>query len=248
MLALIPRMVGSENRLPSLAERRSDIGRLLVHFLERELEGSDAGLSTASNADVRPWPPASLVARLARYDWPGNVRQLANVARRLAIVRRSGSTIALEPFIESLLAGDSDSRPACVASETGTSEAVASEAVASEAVASEAVAPSPVEALPTGRWRPVYRKASEVSEDELIEALRAQSFVIKPTAEALGVSRAVLYRLIEGCPRVRKAADLGSEEIREALAREGGDLAAVAGTLEVSLQGLKHLMKTLGLR
>ena len=226
---LLYRLAGYEIRLPSLAERRSDIGRLLVHFLERELEGSNAALSATSDADLRPWPPASLVARLARYHWPGNVRQLANVARRLAMVRRAGSTIALEPFIESLLAGDSDSRPA------------------SEAVAS-AVAPSPVEASPTGRWRPVYRKASEVSEDQLIRALRAHSFVIKPTAEALGVSRAVLYRLIERCPRVRKAADVGSEEIREALVREGGDLATVARTLEVSLQGLKHRMKTLGLR
>ena len=76
---------------------------------------------------------------------------------------------------------------------------------------------------------------------------RATSFELKPAAEALGVSRSVLYQLIEKCPRVRKAADLGREEIEQALASHDDDV-AVARTLEVSLQGLRMRMKALGLR
>jgi len=37
--------------------------------------------------------PASLVARLARCDWPGNVRQLRNVARQLVIESRGASVV-----------------------------------------------------------------------------------------------------------------------------------------------------------
>ncbi len=224
---LLHRLAGYEIRLPPLTERRSDVGRLLYHFLERELRELGSGLSEAVDADGRLWPPAPLVARLARYDWPGNVRQLANVARRLAIARQAGGAIALEPFIESLLAGESDSRPA---------------------FAAPAPVAAPAEVSPTGKWRPVYRKASEVSDDELIAALRAHSFELKPTAEALGVSRSVLYQLIESSPRVRKAADLDREEIEQALARAGDDPAAAAAALEVSAQGLKLRMRTLGLR
>ena len=84
---------------------------MVVHEWREEL-GADSLLQPPPSAPPasRPWAPASLVARLARYDWPGNVRQLANVARRLAVARRAGGALALEPFIESLLA--SDSRPA----------------------------------------------------------------------------------------------------------------------------------------
>jgi len=187
-----PALAGYEIRLPALAERRSDVGRLLVHFLELELEKlGHGGLAAARAADGRPFPPASLVARLALYDWPGNVRQLANVARRLAIACHTGGAIALEPFIESLLAGSGDSDPAVVS--------------------------SPAVPVPDARTSPAG----------------------SPT---------VLYQLIEGCPRVRKAADLGREEIEDAVARGGGDLEAVAAALEVSVQGLKLRMKTLGLR
>ena len=234
---LLHRLAGFEIRLPALAERRADVGRLLVYFLERELEklGED-GLAQARDDEGRPWPPAALVARLARFDWPGNVRQLANVARRLAISRRAGDTLALEPFVESLLRLDNDGRPSPAGPE-------------SVAGPSTSAPPSSVvETSPTGRWRPVYRKASEVDEEELVETLRAHSFELKPAAEALGVSRAVLYQLIEGCPRLRKAADLTSREVEEAIARSEGDLEAVARQLEVSLQGLKMRMKTLKLR
>jgi len=229
--SLLHRLAGYEIRLPPLAERRSDVGRLLVHFLERELEGTALALTAAAGTDARPWPPASLVARLVRYDWPGNVRQLANVARRLALARRSGSDATLEPTIESLLVGDggAPATPATISAKAGPG------------------APAPAQGSPTGRWRPVYRKASEVSEDELVDALRAHRFEVKATADALGVSRAKLYQLIEACPRVRTAADLGREEIAAVLEHAEGDLDAAARVLEVSLQGLKMRLKTLGL-
>ena len=231
---LLHRLAGFEIRLPSLAERRDDVGRLLFHFLNRELGGMEP-LSTAADAAAeRPWPPAPLVARLAAYDWPGNVRQLANVARRLAVARRANRPIELEPFVESLL--------------TDSGGAGTPAATLGPAVSDGSVPPQPNDSgSPTGKWRPVYRQASEVNEDELVNALRAANFQLNTAAEALGVSRSVLYQLIEGCPRVRKAADLNQEEIEQALASHG-DEAAAARTLEVSLQGLRLRMKALSLR
>ena len=234
---LLHRLAGFNIRLPALSERRDDIGRLLVHFLERELDGIEPLLAAADTEAERPWPPAPLVARLAAYDWPGNVRQLANVARRLAIALSFGRPVDFRAFVESLLADDSGSFGVVVASGAVMQSDSLDTGPGPDATGS-----------PTGRWRPVYRKASEVGEDELMKALRAADFELTPTAEALGVSRTVLYQLIKKCPRVRKASDLGRGEIEQALASEGGDEPATARFLEVSLQGLRLRMKALGLR
>jgi two-component system nitrogen regulation response regulator GlnG len=86
-----------------------------------------------------------------------------------------------------------------------------------------------------------------VGDDELRAALAKHRFKINATAEALGVSRATLYRLIDDSPHLRKAAELGRDEIEAALGRSSGDLEVAAADLEVSLRGLKRRMTVLGL-
>ncbi|HEY0553115.1 MAG TPA: helix-turn-helix domain-containing protein, partial [Thermoanaerobaculia bacterium] len=44
-----------------------------------------------------------VVVRLARYDWPGNVRQLRNVARQIAIGSRGQPRAEIGPAVERLL-------------------------------------------------------------------------------------------------------------------------------------------------
>jgi len=61
-------------RLPPLRERTEDIPELVRHFLARVVE---EGLP-AKRLD------AAAVQRLQTYRWPGNVRQLENLVRRLA--------------------------------------------------------------------------------------------------------------------------------------------------------------------
>ena len=222
---LLHRLAVWEIHLPALTERRSDVGRLLVYYLEKEL-GPDMATSSCG-----PWASASMMTRLALYDWPGNVRQLSNVARRLAVSFRLDPDTPFEAVVEPLLLG-APPRPAIP---TVTAE-----------VAAEP--PGSAETSPTGRWRPVYRKGTEIGEEELLAALRAHQWDLKPTAEALGISRSVLYQLIEACPRVRPAAQLDADEIDVAVTRYNGDLTAAAAALEVSAQGLKLRMKALGLR
>jgi two-component system nitrogen regulation response regulator GlnG len=102
---LLHRLSGYEIRLPPLRERRDDIGRLLIHFLRKELEATgDAHRLLDPPAGERPWLPASVVARLALFDWPGNVRQLRNAALAIVVDNRHSPEVRLGPQIERLLA------------------------------------------------------------------------------------------------------------------------------------------------
>jgi two-component system nitrogen regulation response regulator GlnG len=75
---LLHRLDGYSLRTPPLRERPDDVARLLAHFLDHEWRSLGV-------VGPPPWPCADAVARLATADWPGNVRQLRNVARRLAL-------------------------------------------------------------------------------------------------------------------------------------------------------------------
>lgn len=72
-------------QIPSLTERRSDIGPLVAHFLER--------FAALYRRPVPAVAPEAL-AWLASRDWPGNLRQLENVTHR-AIVALTGDVIDL---------------------------------------------------------------------------------------------------------------------------------------------------------
>ncbi|MEM8931761.1 MAG: sigma 54-interacting transcriptional regulator, partial [Acidobacteriota bacterium] len=101
---LLHRLSAYEIRLPALRERLDDLGRLFVHFAFRVLdeigEGSRRG---APDADAPPWLPPDLIARLARYPWPGNVRQLRNIVRQLVIDGRGEAQLRAGPRLEALL-------------------------------------------------------------------------------------------------------------------------------------------------
>ena len=221
---LLHRLAGFEIRLPALRERRDDVARLFFHFLGEESKSLGGAEPDFGSVD-RPWPPADLVARLVEEGWPGNVRQLRNVARRLLIARRDGlKDKELDRLVSQLLADPAIPGPA--------------------APPAPAEAPS-MSAPPAEPLIRRYRRASEVSEEGLLEALEAHGWQIKTAARAMGISRGTLYRLIESF-KVRKAADLEPAEIEAALARYGGDVDAAAADLKVAAQGMKrrlHLLR-----
>ncbi len=226
---LLHRLGGYAIRLPALRERRDDIGRLFFHFLHEELAivGEEHRL-TAPGPDAQPWPPAAWIARLAAAPWPGNVRQLRNVARSLAIDSRgTGEDVAetqLPSAIEDLLR---EERPP----------------LASRSPSEPAAAPPAAPAPP----RTVYRSPQDVSEEELLAALAANRWQPRATARQLGISRPSLYFLLDTFPSTRKAMDLSSEEIVEAGERCGGRLREMAALLHVSEAGIRRRMKQLGL-
>jgi two-component system nitrogen regulation response regulator NtrX len=87
--------------VPPLRERPSDIPLLVRHF---------SALHHARTGQIPPrWTPEAL-ASLARYRWPGNIRELANVVERIAILH-AGFDVT-EDAVRSILPGErAASRP-----------------------------------------------------------------------------------------------------------------------------------------
>ncbi|MDB4971325.1 MAG: actB [Myxococcales bacterium] len=67
-----------EVAIPPLRERREDIPRLLEHFVEKY--GTRYGRNMAE-------VPTEIVERFLTYDFPGNIRELENLVRRLIVLR-----------------------------------------------------------------------------------------------------------------------------------------------------------------
>jgi len=100
---LAHRLAVHEVHLPPLRQRRDDIGLLLRHFL---LEAVDDEVRTRldEQGDLDElWLPASLVARLCRHPWPGNVRQLRNVARHLSVSGKRKKSVRGDAALERLI-------------------------------------------------------------------------------------------------------------------------------------------------
>ena len=79
-------------KLPALRERKRDIPLLVRHFLQSANERHNRNILEVS---------IEAMDALCAYDWPGNVRQLANVVERLVVLRRAGS-IGLDELPESI--------------------------------------------------------------------------------------------------------------------------------------------------
>jgi two-component system nitrogen regulation response regulator GlnG len=105
---LFYRLNGVSLAVPSLRDRVDDIPLLAEHFLARaEKEGLSARRLSPSALDL-----------VRTYSWPGNVRQLENAIRRLAVtsseeVVAKGEVEAVlgsQPAVEPLHSGDSGER------------------------------------------------------------------------------------------------------------------------------------------
>jgi two-component system response regulator AtoC len=79
------RIAGVCLRLPQLKERREDIPGLVESFLEKH--ASEMGKRTPSLRDDE-------MELLVSYDWPGNIRELANLARKIIALGETKFAIA----------------------------------------------------------------------------------------------------------------------------------------------------------
>ncbi|RMF76074.1 MAG: sigma-54-dependent Fis family transcriptional regulator [Acidobacteria bacterium] len=90
-------------RVPPLRERAGDVGPLFGHFLAR-----------AAAEIGRPAPEVTreAAARLEREPWPGNVRQLRNLAERIVIIEPPGAVIDGRAVARRLAGGPAGPGPA----------------------------------------------------------------------------------------------------------------------------------------
>ena len=93
------RMSGATITVPALRERVEDIALLTEHFLARaEREGGPKRWLSGEAGDL-----------FRAYSWPGNVRQLENVARRLSLTSRSEEISRSE--VEAVLGNQPETAP-----------------------------------------------------------------------------------------------------------------------------------------
>lgn len=76
-------------RMPSLRERKEEIGRLLAHFVQ------------AIAGEGAPEIPTKVLAVLGSHDWPGNVRELRNFAERFLALSDLSPEALLGPKVRS---------------------------------------------------------------------------------------------------------------------------------------------------
>ena len=84
---LFYRLVVMSLELPSLRERPDDVPALAAHFLH---------LHTQKHGKDIPAFHRETMQKLERYDWPGNVRQLANEIERLVVLAEPNHEIGPE--------------------------------------------------------------------------------------------------------------------------------------------------------
>ena len=252
--ALLHRLAGHQLHLPPLRERPEDIGPLVHHFAREELAAiGDAERLALDARDPRaePWLPPAIATRLVRFRWPGNVRQLRNVTRQLVIGSRGRGQLVLDARLTAEL--DGGALPVAVHAVT---RAVPAARPAPSSAPSSSSLPDTTAELRAARrtLQPgdtgevaARRRPSDVSEPEVLEALRAHGWDLKAAADALGIPRSSMYDVIDRCPNIRTAGDLSPAEIEACHAACDGDLDRMAARLEVSRRALQRRVKELGL-
>ncbi len=102
--------------------------------------------------------------------------------------------------------------------------------------------PPPSDAAPKAKRRP-----SEITDDALLAALRANGWRREATARHLGIAVSSLYGLIDRCALLRKANEITRDELERCRDACGGDLGEMSAKLEVSTRGLQLRMRELGI-
>ena len=189
--------------------------------------------------------PSAIVARLAEYGWPGNVRQLRNVARQIVIGNRGRARVELTPAVERLLA---ENPPAPLQKQPRDGKATPSIPSSIPAKPAPIIDPTTEDGNPGEPPAKARRRPADVSEAELGEALRACRWDFAAAAQKLGISRGSVYILVERYPSFRKAGDLTAQEITESFHAHGGDIARMAEHLQVSERALTRRVRELGLK
>ena len=156
--------------LPPLRERVSDIPLLASHFLER--------YSREMGRQVVGFHPDALAA-MARYPFPGNIRELENTVQRAVVVSR-GQTIMLED-LPPQITDDAQAGPLARLARNGDGQ--------------DAHTCLPV-LDPDEPWRPMLLDDALKEPERLIilKALRANEWNRQQTADDLGINRTTLYK------------------------------------------------------
>ncbi|MDN4054873.1 sigma 54-interacting transcriptional regulator [Massilia sp. YIM B02763] len=161
--------------------------------------------------------PARLVTEIACYDWPGNIRQLGHTLKRIALLVENGGTPQLEQLVRM-----APVPPSSVA-----------RLVAEAAPASSALSAGP------------RRKPSQLTEQDVTDAMVASDWNIQAASRMLGISRPSLYKLLDTHGEIRWAEKIPAEEIARAMAAHGDDVTRAAAALRTPTESLRREVRRL---
>lgn len=231
---LFYRLAANEIRLPPLRERRADIGRLLYAFLAHGLAARGRGrLLENPRGEDPPWLKARLVARLIRYDWPGNVRQLKSICHALALASDSPEGLA-DAELDRLL-------PSRVPTGNGLLRPHVPDLRPDSRITIETEAPPSPPKTPA-------RSPTSITHEELERVLASVEYRLSLAADHFGISRPTMNELVDKHPRLKRAQRLSAEEIQSALTESRRTAVPAWRLLAVSERGLKQRMRELGLQ
>ncbi len=160
--------------------------------------------------------PAALVAELAAWDWPGNVRELSHVLQRAALMLGEGTA----PSLAQLVRG---ARP--------QAEAPEKEAAPGLEARDDGAAPR--------------RRPSALSDQDVLAAMAGNDWNIQAAAQALGISRPSLYKLLEDHPDIRRPETIPENDIARAMDECAGDVERCAALLRTPAEALRRRWRLL---
>lgn len=229
--ALLRRLESLVLHLPPLKQRREDLGVLILHILARE----------PGEATLTSEFPGEILNSLFCYDWPGNVRQLAQVIRRVCLQLQAGQSPDLSGLLEQA------SAPAVLPSLTAVS-------------ANPRLSPGNLDSSLMGTNSSAHslarnshsaaqsrKKLHEISHDAVLTAMRNQRWEILAAAQELGVSRPSMYKLLEQHPQIRRAQDIPVTEIQSALQTSQQQIDRCAEILQTPAEALRRYLMLSGL-
>jgi transcriptional regulator with AAA-type ATPase domain len=160
--------------------------------------------------------PVALVTELASFDWPGNVRQLAHALRRAVLMVEDGVAPAMAQ-----LAGGATAPPA-----------------GDKARATPAPPRRPADGV-------ARRKPSALHDGDVFDAMAGNGWNIQAAAQALGISRPSLYKLLEDHPVIRRAELIAPNDIARAMSECAGDVGRCAALLKTPADALRRRWRLL---
>jgi formate hydrogenlyase transcriptional activator len=154
--------------LPPLRERPDDIPRLVRHFTQRFARRMGRRIETI---------PSAVMDALARYSWPGNIRELQNVIER-AVILSPGPLLQILPGDLQSAEGERtrDEKGSVRLAGTGTDHA----------------SPHPSSVIPHAS-----KSLADAEREHIIGALRETGWVLggpEGAAARLGMKRSTLYK------------------------------------------------------
>jgi DNA-binding NtrC family response regulator len=223
--ALRFRLGAQQLELPTLEERREDIGLLAAHFFRRAAAEDDARwlAETANDRELARW--ARCMEQLSCCSWPGNVRELEHLVTQIHCASEDRLRVPAK------LAERLDA----VSVEPGVE------------LSSGNVPLAAVHARDEVKDRqPVPFSLAELADTDFLEVWHECRFEVAAAARRLGVSRAAVYRRLKHMDACRLAADVPVAELLAVLEDCRGDLRATAERLAVSRRGLETRLRAGG--